>query len=299
MKKLVFIIYILIFSISFSYKIFLTPSYELYNFIKDKSLISNNIKFVSLSIDKPFIDILDNNKTTGFIEYDMMNFESSNILPDKNYDGYLHEKFIIFDNKSVLFGTGNFTSGSIFEDLNVFIYSEDMNIVNLFLKEFQNFKNGNFGNKKRIIDKEVKSHDLRKIKFVTGPSENIYNEIDNFINSSKKFLYIFSFSFTDGRILYDLEKLSSRNIEIKIIADKWNITNYSNLKYLKGIDYKIINKYRNMHLKVLINENGILLGSYNLTYRAREKNDEYLITIYNNQIKDFFVNITKKFFITK
>ncbi len=25
----------------------------------------------------------------------MMNFESKNILPDKNIDGYLHEKFII------------------------------------------------------------------------------------------------------------------------------------------------------------------------------------------------------------
>ncbi|WGS64303.1 phospholipase D-like domain-containing protein [Marinitoga aeolica] len=288
MKKLAFIIYILIFSISFSYKIFLTPSYELYDFIKEKSLISNNIKFVSLSIDKPFIDILDNNKTTGFIEYEMMNFESANILPDKNINGYLHEKFIIFDNKSVLFGTGNFTSGSIFEDLNVFIYSEDIKIVNLFLKEFQNFKNGNFGNKKRIIDKEVKSHDLGKIKFVTGPSQNIYNEVDKFIKSSKKFLYIFSFSFTDGRILYDLEKLSSRNVEIKIIADKWNITNYSNIKYLKGIEYKIIKKYRNMHLKVLINENGVLLGSYNLTYRAREKNDEYIMIIYKNTIKNAF-----------
>jgi phosphatidylserine/phosphatidylglycerophosphate/cardiolipin synthase-like enzyme len=288
MKKLLFIIYILIFSISFSYKIFLTPSYELYDFIKEKSLISNNIKFVSLSIDKPFIDILDNNKTTGFIEYDMMNFESKHILPDKNINGYLHEKFIIFDNKSVLFGTGNFTSGSIFEDLNVFIYSKDLNIVNLFLKEFQNFKNGNFGNKKRIIDKEVKSHDLGKIKFVTGPSKNIYNEVDKFINSSKKYLYIFSFSFTDGRILYDLEKLSSKNVEIKIIADKWNITNYSNIKYLKGIEYKIIKKYRNMHLKALINENGVLLGSYNLTYRAREKNDEYIMIIYKNAIKNAF-----------
>jgi phosphatidylserine/phosphatidylglycerophosphate/cardiolipin synthase-like enzyme len=291
MRKIIFIIFITLYSISFSYKIFLTPSYELYEFIKEKVIISNNVKFVSLSIDTPFLDILDNNKTKGYIEYEMMNFESSYILPDKNIDGYLHEKFIIFDDESVLFGTGNLTSGSIFEDLNVFVYSEDNKIVDLFQSEFNNFKNGNFGNKKRSIDKEVKSQDLGKIKFVTGPSKNIYNVVDNFINSSKKYLYIFSFSFTDGRILYDLEKLASRNVEVKIIADKWNIMNYSNIKYLKGIDYKIVNKYRNMHLKALINENGVLLGSYNLTYRAREKNDEYIIISSKNSLKNFFINL--------
>jgi len=103
MRKIIFIIFITLYSISFSYKIFLTPSYELYEFIKEKVIISNNVKFVSLSIDTPFLDILDNNKTKGYIEYEMMNFESSYILPDKNIDGYLHEKFIIFDDKSVLF----------------------------------------------------------------------------------------------------------------------------------------------------------------------------------------------------
>lgn len=296
MKKLTFIFFILIYSISFSYKIFLTPSYELYEFIKEKALSANSIKFVSLSIDKPFIEILDNNKTQGFIEYEMIDFDSKYILPDKNYDGYLHEKFVIFDNKSVLFGTGNFTSGSIFEDLNIFIYSEDLKIVNLFLKEFQNFTNGKFAKSKRIINKEMKSDDFGKIKFVTGPSKNIFNAVNDFINSSKKYLYIFSFSFTDGRILYNLENLSSKNIEIKVIADKWNVKNYSNIKYLKGIEYKIISTYRNMHLKVLINEKGVLLGSYNLTYRAREKNDEYIMILYDDYIRNFFVNLIKNFY---
>ncbi|KAF2956943.1 phospholipase D-like domain-containing protein [Marinitoga sp. 38H-ov] len=282
MRILIIIIYLLIFSLTFSYKFFVTPSYELYEFIKEKSLISDDIKFVSLSINKPFIDVLDNNKTHGFVEYEMMNFKSDFILPDKNFEGYLHEKFIIFNNKSVLFGTGNFTTGSIFEDINIFIYSEDINIVNLFLKEFQNFEAGYFGNKKRIISKNVKSDDLGKIKFITGPSKNIYYEMENFINTTKKYLYVFTFSFTDGRILYDLEKLSSKNIEVKIIADKWNFNNFSNIKFLKGIEYKILKLNGNMHLKILLNEKGILIGSYNLTYRAREKNDEYIFISTNN-----------------
>ncbi|GAB6190099.1 hypothetical protein JCM30566_18420 [Marinitoga arctica] len=299
MHKILMLIFILFINTIFSYRIFITPSYELYDFIKEKSVISTDIKFTSLSISSPFLELLENNKSSGYIEYNMMNFKSTNILPDKNTSGYLHEKFIIFDNNSVLFGTGNFTKGSIFEDLNVFIFTEDIDVVKLFLKEFENFKNGNFGKNKRIINKEITSKDLGKMKFVTGPSKNIYNELNNFILSSKKFLYIFTFSFTDNRILYDLEFLSSKNIDIKIVADKWNINNFSNIRFLKGIEYKIINSYRNMHLKLLINEKGIVLGSYNLTYRAREKNDEYLIIIYNKKIKNYFINLLETFFTNK
>ncbi|WP_129409782.1 hypothetical protein [Marinitoga lauensis] len=53
--------------LSFSYKIFITPSYEIYNFIKEKTLSSDDIKFVSLSIDDTFLKLLDNNKTTGLL----------------------------------------------------------------------------------------------------------------------------------------------------------------------------------------------------------------------------------------
>ncbi|SHE66250.1 PLD-like domain-containing protein [Marinitoga hydrogenitolerans DSM 16785] len=294
MYKFFILIFILFAHIIFSYEIFITPSYKIYNFIKEKTILSDNLKFASLSINSPFLELLDTNKSSGYIEYENLYFKSYNILPDKNLEGYLHEKFIIFDNNSVLFGTGNFTKGSIFEDLNIFIYSEDKNIVSLFLKEFDNFKNGNFGKNKRIIDKVINSKDLGKVVFVTGPSENIFNVIDNFILSSKKILYIFTFSFTDNRILYNLEYLSSKNIDVKIIADNWNIKNYSNLKYLKSVKYTISKKYRNMHLKVLINENGVLLGSYNLTYRAREKNDEFIIILYNKNIQKTMLDLFNK-----
>ncbi|KLO22268.1 phospholipase D-like domain-containing protein [Marinitoga sp. 1155] len=295
MKKFFLILYLFFSLFLYSYRIFITPSYELADFIEEKIIISNNIKFVSLSLNAPFLSILNNkNNVEGFIEFNMYDIKSNNILPDKNTEGYLHEKFMIFDNKSVLFGTGNFTSGSIFEDLNVYIYTEDQAITSLFLKEFQNFQNGKFGKNKNIENKSIYSKDIGKIIFITGPSKNIYNSINNFILSSKKFLYIFTYSFTDGRILYSFEKLSSINVDVKIIADNWNEKFVSNLKYLKGIEYKILKKYRNMHLKLLVNEHGLLLGSYNLTYRAREKNDEYILIIYNKDIRQILFDLFNK-----
>ncbi|NUV00183.1 hypothetical protein XO12_08815 [Marinitoga sp. 1154] len=295
MKKFFLILYLFFSLFLYSYRIFITPSYELADFIEEKIIISNNIKFVSLSLNAPFLSILNNkNNVEGFIEFNMYDIKSNNILPDKNTEGYLHEKFMIFDNKSVLFGTGNFTSGSIFEDLNVYIYTEDQAITSLFLKEFQNFQNGKFGKNKNIENKSIYSKDIGKIIFITGPSKNIYNAINNFILSSKKFLYIFTYSFTDGRILYSFEKLSSINVDVKIIADNWNEKFVSNLKYLKGIEYKILKKYRNMHLKLLVNEHGLLLGSYNLTYRAREKNDEYILIIYNKDIRQILFDLFNK-----
>ncbi|AEX84998.1 hypothetical protein Marpi_0557 [Marinitoga piezophila KA3] len=286
-RKIILNIIIIFSSMTFPYKIFITPSQELFYFIKEKSFLSENIKFVSLSISQPFIDILDSRKTEGFIENDLKG-NLNYILPDRNYEGYLHEKFIIFNNKSVLFGTGNFTSGSIFEDINLFIYSEDIKIVNLFLKEFKNFASGKFGKKKEIINEEIFTKEFGKIKIVTGPSENIYNTVKDFITNTNEFLNIYTFSFTDSRIAYLIEKLSTRkNIKIKIYADDWNLENINILRYLKGVEVKFIkDNKKNMHLKILINEKGVLIGSYNLTYRAREKNDEYLFIVFNNKFKE-------------
>ncbi|NUU97158.1 phospholipase D-like domain-containing protein [Marinitoga sp. 1138] len=286
-RKIILNIIIIFSSMTFPYKIFITPSQELFYFIKEKSFLSENIKFVSLSISQPFIDILDSRKTEGFIENDLKG-NLNYILPDRNYEGYLHEKFIIFNNKSVLFGTGNFTSGSIFEDINLFIYSEDIKVVNLFLKEFKNFESGKFGKDKEIINRNVFTKEFGKAKLVTGPSEKIYNAVKDFILSTKKYLYVYTFSFTDSRIAYLIEKLSSKsNIKIEIYADDWNLENINILRYLKGIDLKFIrDRKKNMHLKVLINEKGVLIGSYNLTYRAREKNDEYIFVIFNDGIKE-------------
>ncbi|RAO98455.1 hypothetical protein PW5551_09785 [Petrotoga sp. 9PW.55.5.1] len=269
----------------FSYELFFSGE-ELLFFLNQKLNSSKSIKLVSFSLDNTISDGISKINHEIFLEKDggYSGDIPLSITYDKNYDGYLHQKFIIFDNNSILFGTGNFTKSGLKEDFNIFIYTEDMNIVAVFLKEFSNFRNGKFGNNKKIVKENLRNTDMGNIEIITGPSEEIYKTVLKKVSTAKESIKLFSYSFTDPYFIQKLEKLSSKNICIQIISDDWNKIYNSPLIFMMGIDIK----YRNdIHAKCLTIDNEItIIGSYNLTYRAREKNDEVVVIINNRGIAD-------------
>jgi len=281
-SKLFIILFILIFVINiFSYEIFFSGE-KLLKFLKDKILQSQSLRLVSFSLDDTISNELAKVNSEIFLEYEGGYSGNSNlsINYDKNIDGYLHEKFILFDDESVLFGTGNFTESGLLTDFNVFIYTEDQKIVDIFLQEVSNFKKGKFGKNKNPIYVVLKNTDLNHVKIVTGPSNQITSSILREVKKAKKSIKVFSYSFTDPYFVEVLERMSSKGISVEILSDDWNKLYDSPIKFLTGIDVKYND---NIHAKtIIIDDEIVILGSYNLTYRAREKNDE-IITIINNE----------------
>lgn len=287
MKKLKFNIFFVLLSIVTYSEIFYSGE-DLQTFIENKIDSSNNIKVVTLTISKKLLSKLKNKNYTIYGESTLNT--SPMITPDKNKNGYLHEKFMIFDNKSILFGTGNFTESGLKNDFNVFIYTKDTQIIKLFTLELNNFKNGLYGPKKIKIDKKITSNEFGQVEFITSPSKIIYKKIIKELNTAKKSINVFSFSFTDPFLLKELEKLSSKKIKIKLLYDDWNEKYLSSIKYMKGIELK---KRTDIHAKLIIIDSKIvILGSYNYTYRAREKNDEYILIIKNKILSE---KLNKKF----
>ncbi|BBE31879.1 hypothetical protein OSSY52_20200 [Tepiditoga spiralis] len=287
MKKLKFNVFFLLIAINSYTQIFYSGEI-LQDFVKNKIDSSNNIEVVTLTINKEILSKLKDKNYTIYAESTLNN--SPMIILDKNKDGYLHEKFMIFDNKSILFGTGNFTESGLKNDFNVFIYTKDIKIVNLFNLELNNFKRGLYGIKKEKIDKKINSKEFGNVEFITSPSETIYKKIIKELNTAKKSINIFTFSFTDPFLLKELEKISSKNIKIKILYDDWNEKYLSSIKYMKGIELK---KRNDIHAKIIvIDSKTLIIGSYNYTYRARAKNDEYILIIKNRIISE---KINKKF----
>ena len=291
-SKLFALFIILLISINiFSYEIFFSGE-ELVRFLKEKILQSHSLRLVSFSLDDTISNELLKVKNEIFLEYEG-GYSGTVMLTinyDKNIEGYLHEKFIVFDDSSVLFGTGNFTKSGLLTDFNVFIYTDDQKIVNVFLQEISNFKKGKFANDKSPIHVNLKKTDLNKLTIVTGPSNQITKDILNNIKKAKKSIKVFSYSFTDPYFVEAFERISSKGVPVQIFSDDWNKLYNSPIKYLSGIDVKYID---NIHAKIiLIDEHIVIIGSYNLTYRAREKNDEIIIIIDNESVANI---LNKKF----
>jgi len=275
----------------FSYELFFSGG-ELVHFINQKLNTSTSVKVVSFSMDDTISKNISVMNHQIFLEKDggYSGDLKLNIKYDKSLDGYLHQKYMIFDNNSVLFGTGNFTTSGLLSDLNIFIYTEDEKIVKVFLDEYENFQSGLFGDSKKVINDRLSMTEFGKVKIVTGPSKEILNSVLREIERSKFSIKVFSYSFTDPYFVHILEKASSNNVKVEILSDDWNKIYSSPLKYMVGIKIK----YRNdIHAKcITIDDDTVIIGSYNLTYRAREKNDEMVVIIKNKGLADI---INRKF----
>ena len=282
-KKIALVLFFTIVSMTFAFDIFFSGS-EIEYFLKDKICSSLFIQVVSLSTDDFFISMLGDKKTDFFIEAALFESEvpkNVRMFKDNNKEGYLHEKFIIFDGKAVLFGTGNFTENSLKKDFNVFVYTQNPIITALFLEEIKNFKNNRYGHDKIIIDRQVKT-DSCAFRMITGPSANIYRSLIKEIRNSIESIDIFSFSFTDPFMVYELERASASGVKIRMVSDDWNLMYSSPIQYLKGIE---VVYDPGVHAKIMVvDSKKLIIGSYNLTYRAREKNDEFLVIMDDSKL---------------
>jgi len=282
-KKFALFLFFTIVSMTFAFDIFFSGS-EIEYFLKDKICKALFIQAVSLSTDDFFISMLRDKKTDFFIEASLFESEvpkNVRIFRDNNKEGYLHEKFIIFDGKAVLFGTGNFTENSLKNDFNVFVYTQNPIVTALFLEEINNFQNNRYGHDKSIIDRQVKA-DGCTFRMITGPSVNIYKSLIKEIQNSSQSIDIFSFSFTDPFMVYELEKASASGVKIRMVSDDWNLMYSSPIQYLKGIE---VVYDPGVHAKIMVLDNKkLVIGSYNLTYRAREKNDEFLVIVDDSKL---------------
>lgn len=111
-----------------------------------------------------------------------------------------------------------------------------------------------------------------------------YNVVKEIINA-KDSVYFMTFSFTSEPIADAL--LFNENIEIKGVFEKSQGGKYSQYERLNGfgLDVKFDNNKANMHHKVLIiDESIVITGSFNPTNAGDTRNDENLLIIHDESI---------------
>ena len=278
--KYSYFIVLIISNLIFSYEIFSNGLY-FKDFLESKIKSSREIKIVTYSIDDTITTVLKDKKHHIIADFSGVKAkENLNIQKvTAPNTGIQHEKFYIFDDSSIVYGTGNMTYSGIIGDKNIYIYTEDKNIVNIFKKEFYNLSSGK---NKKSYEKKLYNTELGYFSFFSTPNDSIYKVIQKEIKNAKNKIDIFAFSLTDPFLVYEIEKAASKGIKIDLYLDDWNIYYSEAVKYLKGI-----NKfdYDDLHAKIIIvDERRIVLGSYNFTYKARNTNYELLTVIENKTI---------------
>jgi phosphatidylserine/phosphatidylglycerophosphate/cardiolipin synthase-like enzyme len=238
----------------------------------------------------------------------------------------MHNKYCVFDNNIVLFGSTNFTYDSLYKHNNDFIIINNKEVSKIFIDQFNLFLNSNNNyyyynsndnnnynnsyNYNKVIDYNYLDSSLYKFYFCNSKTNNCELQIINLFRNSTKSIKCMQYSFTYNNIYLELKELLDLNkdIELKFITEKTQNSKYSLYTKIKdlSIDYNkefiILDKNPSfMHNKFCIFNNDILLtGSANLTNNGLTNNFEsILITKDKNIIDKFNIYFDKYFHIWK
>jgi len=217
-----------------------------------------------------------------------------------NRNGFMHNKFAVFDNLLLWTGSYNLTYNDGHKNNNnaITIYSED--IAKIYLDEFNEmFDQKIFGNKKEytVFPSFKKKYYVKigdtDINVYFSPEDNIENIILERIKKAKQSIRFMAFSFTSEKLGEEMIKLKKKGIDVSGIIEKiGSNTRSSEFTKLKLEDIKIRtdkNKYRMHHKVIIIDEETVITGSYNFSKNANEKNDENIIVMHNKNIAGLYL----------
>ncbi len=206
-------------------------------------------------------------------------------------DGLMHDKFVIIDSTVVWTGSMNLTSTSVCEDLNNFVRMDASEIAGMYAKEFDEmFNNHRFGmDSPWGGDTENLSIDGHRAEILFAPEDHVAERIVGLLADSSQSVDMLAYSFTLDALAKTLVTLSGRGVTIRGVMDEEQVYNNIGTEYDRmrqaGLDFHLDSAPAAMHEKVIIiDSNIVILGSFNFTRSADEKNDENILILYDPDI---------------
>ena len=207
----------------------------------------------------------------------------------------MHNKFYIFDNKTVITGSANLshTDMSGFNSNSIIVINSSK-IANIYKEEFEQMYGGKFHKDK--ISKGLNSDKNMQIYF-SPQDKGITNAIIPIVKSAKNYIYLPSFVITHKTLVQELINAKNRGLDVKIIIDALSASNKNSKHELlrkAGIPVKTENYAGKMHSKsLIIDDKYVAIGSMNFSNSGENKNDENFVILKSNKAAVFY----KKFFL--
>lgn len=216
----------------------------------------------------------------------------------------MHNKFMIFDNSSIITGSMNFAkTGFSGFNSNCIFFINSKEIANIYEKEFNQMLQGKFHNSKSQISHNTVVLGDTKVTPLFSPKDKIItNNVLPLIQNAKKYVYIPTFIITHEELTNELINAKKRGVDVKLIIDATNVySRKSKIKELRsaGVPVKVENYAGKIHSKsIIIDDEYIVAGSMNFSNSGENKNDENVLIIENKTLaryyKGFFEYLWKK-----
>ncbi len=206
----------------------------------------------------------------------------------------MHNKFMIFDNKSVITGSMNFAkTGFSGFNSNCTLFINSIEAAKIYQEEFIQMLDGKFHDAKSKINHKTIILGTTKITpFFSPKDKTITTNIIPIINNAKDYIYIPAFIITHDNLSNALIAAANRGVSVKLIIDATSPSmSRSKVKLLRaaGIPIKVENYAGKVHSKsIIIDDKYIITGSMNFSNSGENKNDENCLIIEDERLAKYY-----------
>ena len=217
------------------------------------------------------------------------------ILGDRR-ESLMHNKFVVVDGAEVWTGSMNFTVNGAYRNDNNLIHIRSVRLAENFTSEFEEmFVRDMFGD--RIVKNTPHTNltvDGVQIETYFSPDDGIVNRIVELLEGTDESIYFMAFSFTSDEIADAVLGRAAAGVTVAGVFEESQYFSNTGTEFDRlleaGLNVHLDGNPRNMHHKVIIiDESIVILGSYNFSRSAEERNDENILVIHSADVAAQFM----------
>jgi phosphatidylserine/phosphatidylglycerophosphate/cardiolipin synthase-like enzyme len=218
-------------------------------------------------------------------------------------DGLMHNKFMVIDDNMVLLGSGNFTQTGLNEDNNYLLRVTDAGIADAFHEEFESmFAGGQFGSKDLT---PTAGNDFSPggtpVKVYFSPEDGVSNRLVALVTDADRSIHFLAYTFTLDDLGRQIIAEARKGVSVQGVFEGDMLPGSTGSEYdslrRAGLDIRLDGNPALMHEKLFIIDGSlVVIGSYNFTRSADERNDENILIIHDPQLAGLFETEFNKVF---
>jgi phosphatidylserine/phosphatidylglycerophosphate/cardiolipin synthase-like enzyme len=228
------------------------------------------------------------------------------VVDDRRDGALMHDKFMVFDGKSVWTGSMNFTENCAYRNNNHGVYVDDARVAASYATKFGwMFEQRKFGGlpsrSASIPHHQVTLGDGTPVEVYFSTHDRIADKLTAKIREAKKSIHFLAFSYTHDGMGRAMSEKASAGVEVKGVFEKSQAASgyseYGKMKGVNGFEVYLDANPRNMHHKVIIlDDETVVAGSFNFSDGADKQNDENVVIIRSRAVAKQFADEFQRVF---
>ena len=230
----------------------------------------------------------------GHGQFALLTAAGIEVKDDAGRSAYMHNKFWIFDNKTVWTGSTNITVSGIFEQNNNTIVIRSSDIAYIYEREFQELWNGQFGPRApSTLNTQWAILDGTSIQVLFSAEDHAVSNLIALVNDAKVSVRFLAFSFTDYPLAKAMIDRAAVGVDVKGVYETFGSTgDAAEMKtfWCAGVPVRQDGNPSFLHDKIIIIDNSIVVtGSLNFSSNADDSNEENVVILDNAEIAALYL----------